>query len=319
MKIKKQISGLTQDVQKLEVLKKETEEIDSFVALLKDNEENILPEIEKKLDVLEKQVKAFMLYTFLNGKNDKGNAILQIFAGAGGRDAQDWVAILLHMYQKYCDKKGFELKILDRSFGESGGPDGRIGIKNVTMEINGRYAFGFLKKEAGVHRLVRISPFSAQNLRHTSFAQVVVLPKIQESEEKNFKIDPKDLKIETFRSSGPGGQYMQKTESAVRITYIPTKIVVNCQSERSQAKNKKKAMDVLLSRLWYLEEQKQKQKIKEFKDVIDPVWGRQIRNYVFHPYQLVKDLRTQVEVANIKHILDGNIDIFIEQGIKLKD
>ena len=300
-------------------MKKEIQEIDDFITLLQDDGEDLLPEIEKKLSVLEKEVETYSLYIFLNGKHDKGNAILQIFAGAGGRDAQDWVAILLHMYQKYCDKHGFESKILNRSFGEPGGPDSRIGIKNVTVEIHGRYAFGFLKKEAGVHRLVRISPFSSQDLRHTSFAQVVVLAKIEESDAKSLRVDAKDFKIETFRSSGPGGQYMQKTESAVRITYLPTKIVANCQSERSQAKNKKKAMEVLLSKLWRIEEQTRKQKLKGLKGVIDPAWGKQIRNYVFHPYQLVKDLRTQVEATNIKDVLDGNIDIFIESEIKLKD
>ena len=255
---------------------------------------------------------------FLSGPYDRGGAILQIFSGAGGRDAQDWATMLQRMYERYCERKGFRVKILEQSFGEAGGPEGRIGIKSVTLEIRGKFAFGFLKKEAGVHRLVRISPFSPQNLRHTSFAQVVVLPKLESLEEIQMKIEEKDLKIETFRSSGPGGQYMQKTETAVRITHLPTKITVKCQSERSQAQNKRKAMEILYGRIYQLEKEKQTRDLKEIKGKIEPAWGKQIRSYVLHPYKLVKDLRTGVETSDVEGVLDGDLDRFIKAEVKLK-
>jgi len=241
---------------------------------------------------------------------------LQIFAGAGGRDAQDWAVMLLRMYEKYCATKAWKMKILEQSFGEPGGPDNRIGIKSVTLEIIGKFSFGFLKNESGVHRLVRISPFSTQNLRHTSFAQIIVLPKFESAKHIDMEIQDKDLKIETFRSSGPGGQHMQKTDSAVRITYLPTKITVKCQSERSQAQNKKKAMEVLYGRLYQLKQKDLQKKVKKIKGKVDASWGRQIRTYVLHPYKLVKDMRTGVETPNVEAVLDGNLDKFIQTGLK---
>lgn len=274
-------------------------------------------EVKERVEILEKKVREDSLKIFLSGPYDKGAAILQIFAGAGGRDAQDWAAMLQRMYERYCERKSFRVKILARSFGEAGGPEGRIGIKSVTLEIEGKFAFGFLKREAGVHRLVRISPFSPQKLRHTSFAQVQVLPKLKTPKELPIEIRPEDLKIETFRASGPGGQYVQKRETAVRISHLPTKIQAVCQSERSQASNKKKAMEVLLGKLYQLKQAEFQKKLKKLKLKIQPTWGNQIRSYVLHPYKLVKDLRTGVEDPDVEAVLDGNLDRFIEKEIKL--
>ncbi len=220
------------------------------------------------------------------------------------------------MYERYCSKKGFKIFVLHQSFGEAGGPEGRIGIKSVTLEIKGNYAYGILKKETGVHRLVRISPFSAQKLRHTSFALVEVLPEIKEKDVE-IKIKPEDLRVDTFRASGPGGQYVNKRESAIRITHLPTGIVVSSQSERLQGKNKENAMKVLYAKLYAFYESQRAKKIKEIKgDAVSASWGNQIRSYVLHPYKMVKDLRTQVETSDAEGVLDGNLDEFIEAEIK---
>lgn len=282
------------------------------MALIKEEEtETEVAEFEKKLRKAE-------LQTFLSGKYDRGDAILSIFAGAGGQDSQDWATMLQRMYERYCQKKGFKTKVLEQSFGEAGGPEGRIGIKSVTLEIKGLYVFGFLKKEAGVHRLVRISPFSSQSLRHTSFALVEVLPELSKNEESEIKVKPEDLRVDTFRASGPGGQYVNKRESAVRITHLPTGITVSCQVERLQGLNREKAMKILLSKLYQLKEEKAESKLKEIKgEKTSASWGNQIRSYVLHPYKLVKDLRTGVEISDVEEILNGNLDEFIEAEIKL--
>jgi len=222
------------------------------------------------------------------------------------------------MYERFCQRRGFETKVLHQSFGEGGGPEGRIGTKSVTLEIKGSYAFGFLKKETGVHRLVRISPFSPQKLRHTSFALVEVLPEIEKEEETEIKIKPEDLKIDFYRASGPGGQHVNRRETAVRITHLPTKIVVSCQAERLQGQNRDRAMKMLYSKLYQLKEAEQKKKLKEIKGkAISASWGNQIRSYVLHPYKLVKDLRTGLETSDVEGALDGNLDEFIEKEIKL--
>lgn len=241
---------------------------------------------------------------------------MQIFSGAGGQDAQDWTTILLRMYERYCARKGYKTQVLQQVFGEGGGPEGRIGTKSVTLEIKGNLAYGFLRKETGVHRLVRMSPFSAKKLRHTSFALVEVLPDISEKESE-IKINPSDLKLETFKSSGPGGQYANKTESAIRITHLATGIKVSCQSERSQAQNREKAMKILYAKLYQLKEEKTKKELKEIKgERVSASWGNQIRSYVLHPYKMVKDLRTGVETSNVEAVLDGDLDQFIEKEIK---
>ena len=255
--------------------------------------------------------------TFLVGKYDKGDAILEISAGVGGRDSEDWVTLLKRMYERYAQKKGFKVDILYQNLGEPG-PEGRIGTKSVTLEIKGKFAFGLLKNEHGVHRLVRISPFSAQGLRHTSFALVSVLPKIPKIEDLEIKIRPEDLKIEFFKASGPGGQYVNKRMTAVRITHLPTKITVTCQSERSQAQNKKKALEILYGRLYQFLKEKQEKELEKIKgEKISPSWGNQIRSYILHPYKLVKDLRTQVETTEVDKVLDGELDEFIEAEIRL--
>ena len=266
----------------------------------------------------EEDLRKMELRVFLPGKYDKRNAILSIYAGAGGQDAQDWATMLLRMYERYSDFKGFKTKILHQSFGEAGGPEGRIGIKQAVLEIKGKYAYGFLKKETGVHRLVRISPFSTQKLRHTSFALVEALPEIN-FEESEMKVRPEDLKIDFYRASGPGGQYVNKRETSVRITHLPTGVTASCQSERLQGENRKKAEEMLLSRLYRMKEEEKKKEISEIKDKkVSIEWGSQIRSYVQHPYRMVKDLRTNLETSRVEEVLDGKLDEFIEAEIKEK-
>jgi len=265
------------------------------------------PETERELEKIEKRVKLFERQARFSGPHDKGGAILNVHSGAGGVDAQDWAAMLLKMYQRYAQKRGWSPKVLVQSFGE------QRGIKNASLEVSGAYAYGFLKNESGVHRLVRISPFSAKGLRHTSFALVEVLPEIKESEA--FKIDPADLKVETFRSSGPGGQHMQKTESAIRLTHKPTGISVSVQSERSQLQNKQKALQILESKLILkMEEAKVKDASQLKPELASGIeWGNQIRSYVLNPYKMVKDHRTGKETTQVESVLEGDLDLFIEQ------
>jgi peptide chain release factor 2 len=294
-------------------------EIKDLKEILELGDEKLKEEIKERLEGLEKKIRSFEINLYLKGKYDKADAILQIMAGAGGKDSQDWATMLLRMYQRFCQRKGFKTQILHQSFGEPG-PEGRIGTKSVSMEIKGKFAFGLLKREKGVHRLVRISPFSAKGLRHTSFALVEVLPKIPKIEKESLKIRKEDLKIEFFRASGPGGQYVNKKETAVRITHLPTGIQASCQTERSQAKNKEKAMELLYSRLFQFFEEKKKEELLKIKGKkVSPSWGNQIRSYVLYPYKLVKDLRTNVQTENVEEVLDGNLDEFIEAEMKLSD
>lgn len=262
-------------------------------------------EIGQFKKVFEKQY----IKIYLAGKYDRGNALLYIYSGAGGVDAQDWASMLLRMYQKYAERSGFDSTLLHQAFGEHGG------TKSAVAEIKGRYAYGKLRGESGVHRLVRISPFSAKALRHTSFALVDILPEI---EDVKIEIDPKDLRVDTFRSSGPGGQNVNKLETAVRVTHIPTNTAVAVQSERSQAQNKEKAMQVLKSRLAELMEEEQVKEISELRaktkeSAIE--WGSQARSYVLNPYKSVKDHRTGVESTQPEKVLDGELDEFIEAEI----
>jgi peptide chain release factor 2 len=301
------------ETQELASLKKEVNEFEELELEMEIAKE----EGEEFLENLEKKIKEKELTTFLVGKYDTGDAILEILAGAGGKDSEDWATLLKRMYERYAQRKGFKVKILSQNLGEPG-PEGRIGTKSVSMEIKGKYAFGLLKNEHGVHRLVRISPFSAQGLRHTSFALVSVLPKIQKVEDLEIKIKPEDLKIEFLKASGPGGQYVNKRMTAVRITHLPTKITVFSQSERSQAQNKKKALEILYGRLYQFLKEKQEKELEKIKgEKVSPSWGNQIRSYVLHPYKLVKDLRTKVETSEVEKVLDGELDEFIEAEIRL--
>jgi peptide chain release factor 2 len=305
-KVQQEISEIKEEIESIERIKKDLE--DAGVLYDIDLENKIEKEIEKQ-----------EFKTYLSGKYDKNNAILEIFSGAGGQDAQDWATMLLRMYERYCAIKGFKATVLHQAFGESGGPEGRIGTKSVTMEIKGNYTYGFLKKESGVHRLVRISPFNAQQLRQTSFALVNILPEI---EDKNLELEikPDDLKIDTFKASGPGGQYVNKTESAVRITHIPTGIVVASQTERLQGKNKDNAMKILYAKLYKLKEDQHAKELKEIKgDQVSAGFGSQIRSYVLHPYKMVKDLRTLYETSDTESVLNGDLEKFIEAELKLKD
>lgn len=260
--------------------------------------------VVKSFDRLTGELEDIKLEMLLGGKYDSNDAVLSIHAGTGGVDANDWAMMLERMYLRYCERKGFRTKILDRQ------DDVDYGIKSVTVQIEGNNAYGYLKSETGVHRLVRLSPFNAQNKRQTSFAAVEVIPELGDAVEVN--IDPEDLKIDTYRSGGAGGQHVNTTDSAVRITHLPTNIVVTCQNERSQIMNREVAMKILVSKLMKIAEEEHKENLNELKgDQSMATWGSQIRNYVFQPYTMVKDTRTGVETANVNAVMDGDIDAFI--------
>lgn len=316
--VNKKISALREEISSFGEIKKSLEEAGSFLEIAEEGG-SLEEELKEKINVLEERIGDLSLKTYLDGKHDGKDAVLQIIAGAGGREAEDWTAMLREMYVKYAEKKNWGLKILEESLGERGGPDGRRGIKSVTMEISGDYAFGYLKKEAGVHRLVRISPFSPQSLRHTSFCQVVVFPKLDDLKDVDIKVDEDDLKIDSYRAGGPGGQYTNKTETAVRVTHLPTGTKVSCQAERSQAKNKERALSMLYAKLYQKERKKREENIQEIKGSVDPAWGRQIRSYVMQPYQMVKDLRTEVESGDPESVLDGDLDDFIKAEVRYKE
>ena len=271
--------------------------------------------VEKSLEIdkfnqLQKKFEEEEIKVFLSGKDDKKNAIMSIRAGAGGVDAQDWAEMLLRMYLRYAEKHKFKAQVIHITAGQE------AGIKNVTLELNGSFAYGYLRGEAGVHRLVRLSPFDADKLRHTSFALVEILPDFNEMPE--IAIRPEDIKIDTYRASGPGGQYVNKTESAVRITHLSSGIVAACQSERLQGANKKKAMKLLQIKLFQKQLQTQEKERKKIQGKqVAAEWGNQIRSYVLHPYKMVKDLRTKVETNDVEGVLDGELDKFIEAEIKI--
>ncbi len=271
---------------------------------LEEEDEETLHEVDERLKRLVSRVEEEEIKLFLSGEHDTSNAIVTIHAGAGGTEAQDWVEILLRMYLRWAEKKGFRTRVIDLLPGEE------AGIKSVTFIVEGPYAYGHLKAESGIHRLVRISPFDASGRRHTSFASVSVIPEIDE--DIQIEIRPEDLKIETMRASGHGGQHVNKTESAVRITHLPTGIVVQCQNERSQHRNKAIALAILKSRLYELERRKrEEERQKLYGEKKEIAWGSQIRSYVLHPYRLIKDHRTGVEIGNVEAVLDGDIDPFI--------
>ena len=272
---------------------------------LEESDSESVEEVSRQAQDIERRIKKFSLSLMLSSKDDPNNAIVSINAGAGGTDSQDWAEMLFRMYTRWIDRKDFKLNVIDFQ------PGDEAGIKSVTFTAGGEYAFGYLKSETGVHRLVRISPFNAGGKRHTSFASVFVCPELDE--EIVVEIEEKDLRIDVFRASGAGGQHVNKTNSAVRITHLPTGIVVQCQQEKSQHRNKDLAMKVLQARLYQIEKQKQDEKMQEMHSAKDEIaWGSQIRSYVLHPYQRVKDHRTNLEIGNVNDVLDGGIDSFIE-------
>ena len=272
---------------------------------LAEEDPSMLENIEEILDEVSERIRDFEIELILNGRFDDANAYLIIHPGAGGTESQDWASMLLRMYMRWTERKGYSAELVDYQEGEE------AGIKSATLYIEGDFAYGYLKHERGVHRLVRISPFDANKRRHTSFASVNVLPEIED--DIDIEIRPEDLRVDTYRASGAGGQYVNKTESAIRITHIPTGIVVSCQTERSQLQNRETAMKMLKARLYQLEIEKRRRQIEQIQGELREIsWGNQIRSYVFQPYTMVKDHRTDVETGNIEAVMDGEIDAFIE-------
>jgi peptide chain release factor 2 len=274
-----------------------------------ENDEDSIADLEEELLDLEKEIKNYELQTLLGDKDDRRNAIVAINAGAGGTEAQDWAEMLVRLYLKWAESRKMKTRIVDHLAGDE------AGIKNITFTVSGPYAYGYLKSEHGIHRLVRISPFDASGRRHTSFASVSVLPEIED--DIRIDINEKDLRIETFRASGPGGQHVNKTSSAVRITHLPTNMVIQCQNEKSQHRNRELALKILKARLYALEKDKQdREKQLRHQSQREIAWGNQIRSYIFNPYQLVKDHRTNLEVGDAERVMNGDIDMFIDGYLK---
>ena len=309
-KVLKQINSLKSKVEGFKKLNNELNNLLEMSELLQvEEDEELAKELLKSTDTLEKNIEKLEITTLLSGKYDNNNAILTIHPGAGGTEAQDWAEMLYRMYTRWANANGYEVKELDYLEGEE------AGLKSVTFSVNGDYAYGYLKGEMGVHRLVRISPFDAGGRRHTSFASVEVLPEITDDIELD--INPDDIKMDVYRASGAGGQHINKTSSAVRLTHIPTGIIVACQTERSQFQNRDTAMKMLKSKLLNLKEKEQKDTIDELKGIqMDIAWGSQIRSYVFCPYTLVKDHRTNYEVGNVQAVMDGDLNGFIDSYLK---
>ncbi len=318
IKVSQKIADLKQEIEHFRSLEQKISELKELLSLAK-GDENLQKELSLSAGRVANEIRQTELKIFLAGPYDQGSALLEIFSGAGGQDAQDWARMLLRMYKRYAERKGWQAKVLHQSFGP-GVWAGEPGIKEAALEVAGKYAYGFLKGECGVHRLVRISPFSPQNLRHTSFVRVDVLP-LQVAEGKaQIELKLEDLKFDTFRASGPGGQYVNRRESAVRVHHLPTGLVVSCQSERLQGLNRAKALEILKAKLLALKQEQLEKKKKELGvGNVSASWGNQIRSYVMHPYKQVKDLRTNFETHDIDAVLDGDLDPFIETQIqKLK-
>ena len=293
-------------------LEKEYDELNELIKITNDDDEKLISEINKNTKELIEKVRKKEFENFLSGEADPNSCFLEVHSGAGGVEAQDWAEMIVRMYTRWCEKKKFNFEILEENSGEE------AGIKSLTLKIDGDYAYGWLKKESGIHRLVRISPFDSNSRRHTSFASVWIYPVIDEKIEVN--LNEKDLRIDTYRASGAGGQHVNKTDSAVRITHLPTKIVVQCQNNRSQHRNKATALSMLKARIYEMELQKKEseQQLKN-QSKLEIGWGRQIRSYVMHPYKMVKDLRNNTEISNCNSVLDGNIDIFLEAALFKKN
>lgn len=301
---------LDRDIQFFSRLKEKKEEVEVLAELAEEGE-SVGEDLERALAAFEKKIEDAGLQALFFEEDDTRNAILTIHPGAGGTESQDWAQMLLRMYARYAERRSYITEVLDFMPGEE------AGIKSVTLRVEGVYAYGNLSQESGVHRLVRISPFDANKRRHTSFAAVFVFPEVEE--DIAIDINPEDLRVDTFRSSGRGGQHVNVTDSAVRITHIPTGIVVQCQSERSQHKNKAAAMKVLKARLYEMEKKKQLEKFEKIEEAkSDIAWGNQIRSYVLHPYRMIKDLRTKLETGDVDKILDGELDEFIKASLVLR-
>ncbi len=305
-KIMQKIKGLKAKLERYEALYACWEDLTTLVALaIEESDISVLDEVKDGFKQLSEDLNSMKLETLLSGKYDSSNAILTLHAGAGGTEAQDWCEMLYRMYTRWAERRGFKTTTIDYLDGEE------AGIKSVTFQIEGLNVYGYAKCEKGVHRLVRISPFDSSGRRHTSFASLDVMPEIDDDIEIN--INPEDLKVDTYRASGAGGQHINKTESAIRITHIPTGVVVTCQNERSQHKNRDMAMKMLKSKLVEIAEREQKERIEDLKGVqMEIGWGSQIRSYVFHPYSMVKDHRTNFETGNTGAVMDGDLDGFID-------
>src|SRR5690606_3732105 len=307
-KVSKKAQNLKDEIEDFKKLESIFEDLDVAIEL-SEEDSTMMEQVDEILQVIEKKVDEFQLKMLLSGKYDHANAFLTIHPGAGGTESQDWASMLLRMYIRWAEKNGYEIETLDYQDGEE------AGIKSATIKISGLYVYGKLKYEKGVHRLVRISPFDANGRRHTSFASVSVVPEIDDDIE--IEIRPEDLRIDTYRSGGAGGQHVNKTDSAVRITHIPTGIVVAVQSERSQHQNKANAMRMLRAKLLERRLEEQQQELAALRgEVKEIAWGSQIRSYVFHPYSMVKDHRTDVEVGNVHGVMDGDLDIFIDAYLR---
>ena len=296
---------ITNDLKLIEEIESLKSSLDTYIEIIDSNEEELINELDNDIKSIKNKINSLELETKLSGKDDKKNAIFEIHSGAGGTEACDWADMLYRMYTRYFEKKGFKYQILDSLPGEE------AGIKKVIMLVEGTNAYGYLKCEKGIHRLVRLSPFDSNNKRHTSFASVTVVPEVDD--DINIEIKDSDIRVDVYRSSGAGGQGVNTTDSAVRITHLPTNTVVTCQNERSQLKNKEQAMKILKSKLYQMEEEKRLLESNENNKNLDAInFGSQIRSYVMHPYSLVKDHRTGYETSNVSKVMDGDIDEFIE-------
>lgn len=309
-KVMKELKGLKGTIEEFQQIKTSFEDIETLIEMAEEeDDQELVNEIEEASENFKLAFEEFRIKTLLSGEFDANNAVVTIHAGTGGTESCDWSEMLYRMFTRWCNKKGFNVEVLDYLDGEE------AGIKSVTFQVNGFNAYGYLKSEKGVHRLVRISPFNAAGKRQTSFASVDVMPELEDNIE--IEINDDDLKIDTYRSSGAGGQHVNKTESAIRITHIPTGVVVQCQNERSQHSNKDKAMKMLMSKLYLIKQQENLDKISDIRgEVTDNGWGSQIRSYVLQPYTMVKDHRTNQEVGNAQSVLDGYIDPFINAYLK---
>ena len=307
----KELKSMKDDMEIYHSLETQMEDMETMIEMgYEENDPEIIPEIQEMLDEFQKNFDSIRVKTLLSGEYDSENAIIKLNAGAGGTEACDWCGMLYRMYSRWVDRKGFTMEVLDYLDGDE------AGVKSVTFQVNGENAYGYLKSEKGVHRLVRISPFNANGKRQTSFASCDVIPDIEE--DIDIEINDDDIRVDTYRSSGAGGQHINKTSSAIRITHLPTGIVVQCQNERSQHMNKDKAMQMLKSKLYVLKQQEQAEKMSDIRgEVRDINFGNQIRSYVMQPYTLVKDHRTNAEISNVGAVMDGNIDPFINAYLSM--